>query len=217
MRCAVAVVFLFVASCGGRTQLYERVGTDAGVHPVDAGKDSGPIGVDAAPPDAGPPDAGDCGFDQDPSPQATSGYGACGEAINITSPPTDNVSGAGAAFEYVPETDVVVGRIELHTTGGSVGLLDSDCDLPAKVLFYGPLPTSPTPAWLGADVFPPVTVKAGHRYFVYESTAGGSGEDSAATSGVEVREYTTPNGVNGPWGGPFGGIAWSAHLIGVCP
>jgi len=211
LRRLLFVAFVVIASCGGRTQLGSGgdAGPDAHVH--DGGKDSGVVQLDA-----GEDATSDCGFDQDPSPGATSSYGACGEGVNITSPPADNVAGAGAAFEYVPQTDIVIERIELHTTGGSVGLLDSDCEQPGTVLFYGPLETSATPAWVGADVFPVIPVKAGHRYFIYEKTDS-SGADSAATGGVYTREYTTPNGVNGPWGGPFDGIFWSARLDGVCP
>jgi hypothetical protein len=32
---------------------------------------------------------------------------------------------------------------------------------------------------------------------------------------VMVREYTA-NTASGPWSGPFGGIFWSARLLGTC-
>ncbi len=203
---AMAALAVVAASCGGRTEL-GAAGEDA----PDATKP-----VDAAPGVDGEVDAAPCGFQGDPSPAGVSSYGACGEGVNVTAPPSLKVHGAGAAFEYVPQVDVVVERIELHTRGGFVGLLDSDCELPGKVLFYGPLETSATPTWVGAYVTPPITVKAGHRYFVYQKTPP-TGEDSASTGGAFVREYTTSNGPNGPWGGPSSGIYWSARLLGVCP
>lgn len=216
MRRSALAAMLVVTSCGGRT----------GLGVVVEGEPDAMVHVDAAKPDASDAstipdvtidaDAGVCGFEGDPSPAGVSSYGACGEGINITSSPAFNVSGAGAAFEYVPETDVVIERIELHTTGGFVGLLDSDCELPGKVLFYGALENSATWTWVGAWVTPPITVKAGHRYFIYEKTPQ-SGEDSASTGGTFVREYTTQNGPNGPWDGPFSGVYWSARLDGVCP
>ena len=201
----LSLLAMFVASCGARTPLGTRgeVGADAS---FDAARDG--------PRDASPDAPSGCDFDGDPSPLATSSYGACGEGVNITSPPTANCGGTGAAFEYVPQTDVVVERLELHTQEGVVALLDSDCERPGKVLFLAPLqdPGAPTD-WRGADVVPPIKVLAHHRYFIYGAPAHPC---SAALSGVEVREFTAP-GPNGPWEGPFGGIAWSARVVGRCP
>jgi hypothetical protein len=201
---------LIVASCGGRTPLGTRGEVDAEVE-VDGGAD---VSLDAAKDASADVPLPTCGFEGDPSPQATSSYGACGEGVNITSPPSDNCAGVGAAFEYVPQSDVLVERLELHTQQGVVALLDSDCEKPGKVLFLQPLqnPGAPT-AWRGADVFPPIKVLAHHRYFIYGAP---SQPCSAAVKGVEVREFTAP-GPNGPWEGPFGGIAWSARILGVCP
>lgn len=211
MRLSFVVLPVVLAACGaGRTELGEVVAVDEqdassrdAAHPRDAQAPDAPIA---------------CGFDGDPSPPATHSYGACGEGVNTDQPTTDNCGGAGAAFEYVPQMDVVVSRIEVHTTNGDVGLLDSDCDKPGKVLFLGPLDGPPgVPMWRGANVFPPITVKAQHRYFFYQRPAGNQGTMcSVAVTGVQVREYTSP-GPNGPWDGPFGGLAWTARAIGTCP
>jgi hypothetical protein len=204
-----------IAACGGRTGLRDT--------PVEGGV----VGIDASAKDVGGHDVvtidsgGVCSYVDDPSPSAVQSYGACGEGVNIAAPPSNNCAGGGAAFEYVPETDITIERIELHTEAATVGLLDSDpaCDLPGKVLFIAQTDTQgATPDWRGAFVNPVIGVKAGHKYFVYQAPAQGHGSTacSIADNGVQVREYTAP-GPNGPWGGPFGGLAWSARLDGVCP
>ena len=208
----LSLLALVVVACGGRTPLGTR-GED-GVDPGGGGDAS--FSLDAATDarrDAPPDPPLSCGFEGDPSPAATSPYGGCGEGVNITSPPADNCSGSGAAFEYVPQTNVVVTRLELHTQQGVVGLLDSDCAKPGKVLFLGSLanPGAPTD-WRGADVNPPIKLLAKHRYFIYGAPAQPC---SSSVKGVEVREFTAP-GPNGPWEGPFGGIVWSARIAGAC-
>jgi hypothetical protein len=72
--------------------------------------------------------------------------------------------------------------------------------------------------WRGASVNPPITVNAHHKYFVFQGLAPThtSTVCSVAANGVQVREYTAPS-ANGPWAGPFGGLAWTARLDGVCP
>jgi hypothetical protein len=204
---------LAALACGGRTGLRDTP-DDAGVV----------VAFDASKPvDSGFVDSGGaCSYDGDPSPSAVQSYGACGEGVNISSPPSNNCGGIiGAAFEYVPQTTITIERIELHTDAATIGLLDSDaqCDRPGKVLFLAQADSSgTTPEWRGAFVNPPISVKAQHKYFVYQAPADGMGSTmcSIATSGVEVREYTAPDS-NGPWDGPFGGLAWSARLDGLCP
>jgi hypothetical protein len=163
--------------------------------------------------------AGACGFAGDPSPKAVTSYGACGEGVNITSAPATNCGGAGAAFEYVPVTDVTASRIELSTTPGKVALLDSDgaCDKPGAVLFQGDLDGAGSAiAWRGAEIFPPIQLRAQHKYFLFQAPgAFGSMACSVSQSGVMVREYTGPLG--GPWQGPFSGSAWMGRVVGVCP
>ena len=205
-----------VAACGGRTGLRDTP-IDGSVIAFDA------VAFDASKPiDSGFVDSGGtCSYQGDPSPSAVQSYGACGEGVNIASPPSDNCGGIGAAFEYVPQTFVTVERIELHTDAAIVGLLDSDaqCDRPGKVLFLAELDSSgTTPDWRGAFVNPPISLEPQHKYFVYQGRAKGqpSTTCSIATSGVDVREYTAPD-VNGPWDGPFGGLAWSARIDGLCP
>jgi hypothetical protein len=194
-----------VAACGARTELRGEPITDATAPEEDH------VVADAS------SDA--CASGEDPSASATSSFGACGEGVNITTAPSDNCGGAGAAFEYIPDVDVLIDRIELHTNAAVVGLLDSDCDLPGKTLFLAELDTAGTNnAWRGADVYPQITVKAKHKYFVWQAIASGHDDThcSIATTGVMVREYTAPS-ASGPWSGPFSGLAWSARLDGVCP
>lgn len=213
-RACAASCAALVAACGGRTGLTTT--------PIDGGVVlDGSVQPDAHHDAASSDASATCSFDGDPSQTAVQSFGACGEGINIASPPTNDCGGLGAAFEYVPYEDVVVDRIELHTDAAVVGLLDSDpaCNEPGAVLFVGPLDSSGATAdWRGASVFPSITVHANHKYFVWQAPAANQGSTlcSAATSGVDVREYTAP-GPDGPWDGPFGGIAWSARLDGVCP
>lgn len=210
------VLGAIIVACGGRTPLGTRP-LDASIDDANGARDASLDARSDAARDASPdaPDAPPvaCGFDGDPSPAATSPYGMCGEGVNITYPPSDNCGGQGAAFEYVPQKAVLVTRIELHTQVGNVGLLDSDCERPGKVLFYAPLenPGAPT-VWRGANVNPPIKLVPNHRYFIYGAPAQPC---SAAVNGVQVREFTAP-GVNGPWSGPYGGIAWSARVVGSC-
>ncbi len=218
-RVCVAFGFLglvLVACVGGRTDLGQVIIVDA----IDASPDHRIVDAsrDRAESSTDPDAFVSCGFDGDPSPAATHSYGACGEGVNTDHATTDNCGGAGAAFEYVPLMDVVVSRLEVHTTNGFVGLLDSNCDRPGKLLFLGQLDGPPdVPMWRGADVFPVITVKANHRYFFYQRPSANLGTMcSVASSGVEVREYTSP-GPSGPWDGPFSGLAWTGRAIGTCP
>ena len=166
-----------------------------------------------------PVNGGACGYAGDPSPKAVTSYGTCGEGVNITSPPATNCGGAGAAFEYVPQSDVLATRIELFTTPGVVALLDSDgaCDKPGALLFRHDLDgASPAIGWRGADVYPPIALKAQHKYFLHMAPgANGSIACSVSQSGVNVREYTGAPG--GRWEGPFSGLAWMGRVVGVCP
>jgi hypothetical protein len=110
-----------IAACGGRTGLRDTP-IEGGVIAIDASIDAaheaatdGHVEIDSG---------GSCSYDDDPSPSAVQSYGACGEGVNIASLPTTNCAGLGAAFEYVPETDVVIERIELWTDAATIGLLD---------------------------------------------------------------------------------------------
>jgi hypothetical protein len=161
-----------------------------------------------------------CTYGGDPSPSAVTSYGACGEGINITSPPATNCGGSGAAFEYVPTMDTVASRIELFTTPGIVALLDSDaaCDKPGATLFEHDLDgaNDSSQIWRGAEIFPPITLVANHKYFVYQNPGSHGGMAcSVSQTGVEVREYTGELG--GRWDGPFSGLAWMARVVGTCP
>lgn len=162
---------------------------------------------------------GACTYANDPSPQATSSYGACGEGVNITSAPATNCSGVGAAFEYVPRTDVLASRLELFTTPGIVGLYDSDasCDKPGAELFKADMDgVSNVQGWRGADIFPPIPLKGGHKYFLFQAPgAHGSMACSTSVAGTRVREYTVAPG--GKWDGPFTGMTWMGRVVGTCP
>jgi len=215
VKARALVACAFVAACAARTGLRDTP-TDGGIIVItDAALDSGHdvhVSIDSG---------GECSFDDDPSPSAVQSYGACGDGVNISSPPANNCAGLGAAFEYVPEIDVAIERIELHTDAATIGFLDSDpaCDRPGKVLFLGQTDTQGTTlGWRGAFVNPVIGVKAGHKYFVWQGPAQGQTNTacSIAETGVEVREYTAPD-PNGPWDGPFSGLPWTARLDGLCP
>lgn len=201
------VAFAFAAgACGARTDL----GHEASIAELDAG--GAPV----------------CDFASDDlSPSATAPYGACGEGVNTSLPPTDKChfgGGGTSAFEFVPAADFVVRRIELFTNHGKVALLDSDdCGGPGAALFEGDLDSSGDEAdWRGANPDRGIALRAGHKYFVWQ----GPGDDShlvcsVANNGLgdgNVLEYTNwTSDPKPPWLGPYKGNLWTARLIGLCP
>lgn len=114
------------------------------------------------------------------------------------------------ASPYTPTGDISVDRIEVHMSKGQVALLASKAGAPGKVLFEGSVGTSPSPAWIGTDVSPPVLLKGGTRYYL-----GFRGDCSFSMGGQDPVEYISPS-LGGPWK-IDGTDSWTARLIGTCP
>jgi hypothetical protein len=210
---ASAVAVAALVGCGGRTPLFLF---DDGNGAPGAPDAAGPLGQpDAgladvvAIPDAATPDAADesivvSGDD--------AGGSCCGDEQNTDYPPSINCSGTTIAWQYIPSCDFEVVRIELHKSGGTVALLDSEGSQPGATLWSANLPSSPTgdAEWEGADVAPPVALHAGHVYFLEES----SGTCSIATDGTEYPYYGLSG--DGSWDGPYTWHPWTSHVYGAC-
>ena len=206
---------LLVAACGARTDLGGEVveEIDASTHDVaiDHGHDAkvlDVIGVDVT--------TSTCDdFTGDPTPQATTDLGtACDEGENTSTPPSNGCGTVGVAWEWVPDHDMAVSRLELWTEGGNqVALYGDDNGRPGARLFVGDTggPDFDPPTWRGADVNPPISVRGCHRYYLHQILTHGSA-CSWSVGGIDVREYTV-NG-NG-WDGPFPGH-WMARVRGAC-
>ena len=210
------VVFALLAACGARTDLGGRVveeDVDAGADAHhDAAKDA--IAKDVILPGDASPLCDD--FTGDPTPQATTDLGtACDEGENTPSTtPTNGCTTVGVAWEWVPDHDMAVSRLELWTQGGNqVAFYADDDGHPGTRLFVGDTggPDFDPPTWRGADVNPPIPVKGCHRYYLHQILTHGSA-CSWAEDGIDVREYT--NDGNG-WDGPFPGH-WMARVRGAC-
>lgn len=204
---------MLLAACGARTDLGGHVTED-----VDASLDAHPhdaiAGDVIAPKDViVNPECDD--FTDDPTPQATTDLGtACDEGENTSSPPATGCSTSGVAWEWVPDHDMAVSRIELWTQGGNqVAFYADDHGRPGAMLFQGDTggPDFEAPTWRGAEVNPPISVRHCHRYFVHQILPHG-GACSWSVGGIDVREYW--NQGNG-WQGPFPGH-WMARFRGEC-
>jgi len=207
--------FVLLAACGARTDLgghvIEDVDASAFDASIDHGHDAGVdviIGVDVV--------TNACDdFTNDPTPQATTDLGtACDEGENTTSPPTTGCGTSGVAWEWVPDHDMAVSRIELWTEGGNqVAFYGDDNGHPGAQLFLGSTggPDFDPPMWRGADVNPPIAVRGCHRYYLHQVLSHGSA-CSWSVGGIDVREYW--NDGNG-WQGPFPGH-WMARVRGAC-
>lgn len=114
------------------------------------------------------------------------------------------------ASPYTPTTNITVDRIEVHMAQGQVALLASAAGAPGKVLFVGSVGKSPSPAWIGTDVSPPVLLHGGTLYYI-----AFRGDCSFAMGGSEPVEYISPS-LGGPWK-IDGTDDWTARLIGICP
>ena len=229
-RAALVVsVLCALVACGARTPL-EAAATADGDAADDATVACTPEGAtDAAAPSPGRDgDSGDvdpsCAVDADPSASAVTAYGVLGEGINSECGADGTCSTFGStAFEFVPQHDLRLSRVELHTSGGRVGVLDSDCGRPGATLFEGPLEAGESVSpWRGATLSPPLRLTGGHRYFVYESpdpaSIGHEGNCSVPERecGSPVREFTGPvGGTTGPWMGPYT-RPWLVRFTGVC-
>ncbi len=107
--------------------------------------------------------------------------------------------------QYIPQCDIDVTRIEVHTNGGHVSLLADMGGSPGMSLFTGVLPTSAGPSWIGADVSPPLPLKGGRTYWIQQ----GPGTCSTAAGGQVFSNVPTVHGSSGN--------AWTSHIIGSCP
>jgi len=210
-------VFVFVAACGARTDLGGHVVEDvdaAADAPTDAHPIKDVIAKDVIIPGDATPLCDD--FTDDPTPQATSDLGtACDEGENTSTPPSDGCGTVGVAWEWVPDHDMAVSRLELWTEGGNqVAFYADDNGRPGTRLFIGDTggPDFDPPTWRGADVNPPISVKGCHRYYLHQVLTHG-GACSWSVGGIDVREYTV-NNQNG-WDGPFPGD-WMARVRGAC-
>jgi hypothetical protein len=210
-----SLAFLLLAACGARTDLGGHVVEDEDASIPDAHHDAianDVIAKDVITSDVVPA----CDdFTDDPTPQATTDLGtACDEGENTSSPPATGCSTVGVAWEWVPDHDMAVSRLELWTQGGNqVAFYADDNGRPGTRLFLGDTggDHDPSSAWRGADVNPPIPVRACHRYYLHQILLNGFA-CSWSSGGIDVREYTV-NG-NG-WDGPFPGH-WMARVRGAC-
>jgi hypothetical protein len=71
---------------------------------------------------------------------------------------------------------------------------------------------------MGADVSPPIALKAGHAYYIRQITPEGTSDVcSAAKDGAAQRQFNwTGLGGAGAWTGPYIWLNWTAHVIGDC-
>jgi hypothetical protein len=212
------VVFALVAACGARTDLGGHVVIEDVDASVDAAKDA--IAKDVIAKDVivvgdASPLCDD--FTDDPTPRATSDLGtACDEGENTTSPPASGCSTVGVAWEWVPDHDMAVSRLELWTQGGNqVAFYADENGRPGTRLFLGDTGGADfdAPTWRGADVTPPIPVNACHRYYLHQILTHGNA-CSWSENGISVREYTVNSNNNG-WDGPFPGN-WMARVRGAC-
>ena len=212
LRGGAFALFAFALACGARTDLGgPRDERDASLADATADHAAPDVAPDAVGDDAGCPD-----LTGDPTPPATSDLGtACDEGENTTTSPGTGCWTSGPAWEWVPDHDMSISRIELWTEGGNqVAFYADDAGKPGTRLFLGSTGGASGDAaeWRGADVSPTIGVLACHRYYVHQVLAQ-AGTCSWTYGGVWVNEFT-PN-PNGGWDGPFPG-QWTARFRGAC-
>jgi hypothetical protein len=210
---ATCSIFLGAAGCGGECvcQPDQEWLCEISCSPIITREASTPVGVadaSVATPEAAPAVA-DAGV-VDASVLPEDAGMCCGDSQNTDFPPSDTCGGASIAWEYIPKCDIPVALIQLHNGGGPVAILDSEGTAPGKLLWSGTLPATSSPAWLSTEVYPPVPLYAGHRYFLFE----GEGPCSIAASGDEQPYYA--GSPSGTWSGPYMGHAWTARLGAAC-
>ncbi len=206
---------LFACACGARTDLGGRF-----VQGAEGGSDAEVQSDSDAQPQV---DVAVCDLSGDPSPESVEPYGTCGDGLNLSAPYASNIlcNGAGLAAEFVPPQDFTVTRIEIFTTEGTVGLLDSsDCGPPGDVLFLSDVDTSGAAGdWRGATLSPPILLHAGHKYFIWQGRKTVTTQCSIVYGiGSQVIEYTTasdPHHPGPPWDGPYFSD-FMARLDGTC-
>jgi hypothetical protein len=221
---------LLIFACGARTSLVSpppEPARDAAppFEPerdasVDVPFDAFPIDDAPEPDDASfdvtdaPVDEPDAPIDEpDASFDAPFDAGTCEEGQNTDFPPSEcsGTTSLWLAGPYRSTRDIVVTRIEIHTTGGRVALLTSAAGAPGMPLFSGSVGPSAQPGWLGVNVNPPVQLHAGVLYW----TAEEAGYCSQTQGGPEDIEYGSPS-LDGPWM-VTGTDNWTARFIGTCP
>jgi hypothetical protein len=137
----------------------------------------------------------------------------CGDEVNDYPPIlTCDQVGNWIAFEYVPDCDYVLARIELHTNQGTVALLADNAGQPGAILFQGTLDGTVGTAWRGADT-PSIALTGGQTYWVVQD----AGPCSVTNLGTFQNSWSSINGgLAGPWTGPWNFWQYTAHLIGDC-
>jgi len=163
-----------------------------------------------------PTNCGACGFMCAPGTACVNGKCSpqcCYDAQNGSEPPSLSCSQGATwiAWEYVPSCDLLLVRIELHTNGGGVALLQDAGGKPGALLAQATMPSVSPPGWTGGDLAKPIPLQAGTTYWLAESTS----YCSIAASGVAYTYYGG-NSLSGSWDGPFKSHHWTSHLIGAC-
>jgi hypothetical protein len=135
----------------------------------------------------------------------------CDEGLNSTDPAVECEQGPDNgwfASPYSPKGDLTVERLEVHYGMGSVALLTSAGGLPGDVLFMGAVTAIGTTGWAGADVSPPLSIRAGVDYFLAFEGGCSFGQGPAA---IEFSATT----LAGPWSAD-GDDVWTARVLGKC-
>ena len=202
---------LVAVGCGARTELRSVDGGYEDSAPHDVSPRDVSLDLEAGEADA--PDAPDVIDASDALDAGDAPEGGCpGDEQNTQYPPSE-VCGQGPtwlAWEYIPSHTFTVAAIELHTDDGSVALLDSSGVAPGATLASATLaPSGPPAAWKTGTLSAPVTVTAGHRYFIAEHVA----TCSIASTGTQYRYYGSFSSLSGPWDGPYQSWAWTSRLV----
>ena len=136
----------------------------------------------------------------------------CEDGQNTSYPPADCGTSTGLwfAWPYSPARDISVQRIELHTAGGNLAVLDDANSLPGGVLFQGTMPMAPSAQWIAVDLVPALQLRAGVPYWLVEQSV----LCSQALGGAEFIEYHAPT-LAGPWT-TTGVGSYTSHIFGVC-
>jgi hypothetical protein len=172
--------FVGAEGCGGQCVCQSDTTWSCNIYCSTPAVDAGVAEASVVPAEAAVFDAPPV-FDASPPPGELCCLGPTGQdGQNLEYPPSDGCNSPPVAWEYVPTCDFTATHIELHNSGGPVGILDDTGGNPGPNLWTGLLPATPTPTWTGIDIVPPVHLVGGRTYFIYE----GSGTCSIATGGT---------------------------------
>ena len=143
------------------------------------------------------------------------GDSTCLKTPNGAEAPVDTCLHGSAewlAWEWVPDEDMTISEIRMHTDDGNAALLADAASRPGIVLAEGVLSAADADGWRTLTVVPPVTVTAGSTYWL--------GEDvlvcSVAADGTAFTYFSSDSSA-GPWSGPFMSHTFTAQLEGTCP